>query len=153
MPIIIPNDLPATEVLKRENIFCMSEGRAVTQDIRTLEILVVNLMPTKIATETQLARMLANSPIQVHLTLLRTETHQQTHTSEKHMDTFYKTFDEVKDQRFDGMILTGAPLDFIDFEDVDYWEEITKILDWSQENIYTNFYLCWGAFAALYYYY
>ena len=153
MPIIIPNDLPATDILKRENFFVMSEGRAGTQDIRTLEILVVNLMPTKIATETQIARMLANSPIQVRLTLLRTETHQQTHTSQKHLDTFYKTFDEVKDRRFDGMILTGAPLDFVDFEDVDYWDEITKIMDWSQKNIYTNFYLCWGAFAALYYYF
>ena len=122
MPIIIPNDLPATDVLKRENFFVMSEGRAGTQDIRTLEILVVNLMPTKIATETQIARMLANSPIQVRLTLLRTESHEQKHTSQKHLDTFYKTFDEVKDRRFDGMILTGAPLDFIDFEDVDYWE-------------------------------
>ena len=153
MPIIIPNDLPATEVLKRENMFVMSEGRAGTQDIRTLEILVVNLMPTKIATETQLARMLANSPLQVRLTLLRTESHQSKNTSEKHLETFYKTFEEVKDQRFDGMILTGAPLDFQDFEEVDYWEEITKILDWSEKNIYTNFYLCWGAFAAFYYFY
>lgn len=153
MPIIIPNELPAAQTLKRENIFTMSEGRAVTQDIRPLEILIVNLMPTKVATETQLARMLANSPIQVKLTLLQMETHEQTHTSQKHMDLFYKTFDEVKDRRFDGMILTGAPLDFVDFEDVDYWDEITKILDWSHKNIYTNLYVCWGAFAALYYYF
>lgn len=153
MPIIIPNELPATETLKRENIFVMSEGRAVTQDIRPLEILIVNLMPTKIATETQLARMLANAPLQVNLTLLRTATHESAHTPKKHLDTFYKTFDEVRDRRFDGMILTGAPLDFEDFEEVDYWEEIKMILDWSEKNIYTNFYLCWGAFAALYYYY
>ena len=153
MPLIIPNKLPAVDFLKNENIFTMERARAVSQDIRPLKILIVNLMPTKIATETQLARVLANTPLQVELTLLRMDSHEAQNTDQEHLDAFYKTLPEVKNERFDGMILTGAPVETIPFEEVDYWEELCEIMDFSQKNVYSNMHICWGAQAALYYYY
>jgi len=153
MPLIIPNKLPAADALKNENIFTMERARAVSQDIRPLKILVVNLMPTKIATETQLARVLANSPLQVELTLLRMDSHESQNAAEEHLNTFYKTLPEVINERFDGMILTGAPVETIPFEDVDYWDELCKILAYSKKNVYSNMHICWGAQAALYYHY
>ncbi|MGI6014395.1 MAG: homoserine O-acetyltransferase MetA [Oscillospiraceae bacterium] len=153
MPIKIPNKLPATEILRQENIFVMTETRALSQDIRPLKIAVLNLMPTKIVTETQLARLLGNSPLQVELELIQTQTHKATHTSEKHMLTFYKTFDEIKDQKFDGMIITGAPVEKMEFEEVAYWEELCQIMDWTKTNVTSTFHICWGAQAALYYHY
>ena len=128
MPIMIPNGLPAAQTLAEENIFVMNETRAVTQDIRPLQILVLNLMPTKIVTETQLARLLANSPLQVQVTFLQTATHSTTHTAPEHMKAFYKTFDEIKNERFDGMIITGAPVEQMPFEEVDYWPELCRIM-------------------------
>ena len=153
MPVIIPNGLPAAEKLREENIFTMKEGRAITQDIRPLEIAIVNLMPTKIATETQLARALSNSPLQVNLTLVKMESHKATHVSENHMESFYITLDEMKKRRYDGMILTGAPVEFLDFEDVDYWTELTELMDYSKKNVYSRMFICWGAQAGLYYNY
>lgn len=153
MPIKIPNKLPATEILRQENIFVMTETRALSQDIRPLKIAVLNLMPTKIVTETQLARLLGNSPLQVELELIQTQTHKATHTSEEHMLTFYKTFDEIKDQKFDGMIITGAPVEKMEFEEVAYWEELCQIMDWTKTNVTSTFHICWGAQAALYYHY
>ncbi len=153
MPIKIPNKLPATEILRQENIFVMTETRALSQDIRPLKIAVLNLMPTKIATETQLARLLGNSPLQVELELIQTQTHKATHTSEEHMLTFYKTFDEIKDQKFDGMVITGAPVEKMEFEEVAYWEELCQIMDWTKTNVTSTFHICWGAQAALYYHY
>ncbi len=153
MPIIIPNQLPATEALQNENIFVMNKGRAVTQDIRPLQILIVNLMPTKIATETQLARVLANSPLQVELTLVATDSHQPKNTSQEHMETFYRTIDQVKDKYFDGMIITGAPVETLSFEDVDYWKELCEIFEFSKTNVYSSMYICWGAQAALHYHF
>jgi homoserine O-succinyltransferase len=153
MPIIIPNELPAFDTLKEENIFAMSKARASIQDIRPLKILIVNLMPTKISTETQLARVLANSPLQVELTLLAMDSHESKNTDKSHLETFYKTFDEVKNQRFDGMILTGAPIETLPFEEVDYWEELCQIMEFSKKNVYSSIHICWGAQAALYYHY
>lgn len=153
MPVIIPNGLPAAEKLKEENIFTMKEGRAITQDIRPLEIAIVNLMPTKIATETQLARALSNTPLQVNLTLVKMESHKATHVSEDHMESFYITLEEMKKRRYDGMILTGAPVEFLDFEDVDYWKELTELMDYSKKNVYSRMFICWGAQAGLYYNY
>lgn len=153
MPLIIPNDLPAADALQKENIFTMDEARAIKQDIRPLSILVVNLMPTKIATETQLARALSNTSLQVELTLLHMDTHNSKHTSSQHLDTFYKTLDNVEDERFDGMILTGAPVELLSFEEVDYWPELCDILEFSKTNVYSNLHICWGAQAALYYHY
>ena len=153
MPIIIPNELPAFDTLQGENIFAMSKARAVAQDIRPLKILVVNLMPTKISTETQLARVLANSPLQVELTLLCMDTHESKNTDKSHLDAFYRTFDEVKNERFDGMILTGAPIETLPFEEVDYWKELCEIMEFSKTNVYSNMHICWGAQAALYYHY
>ena len=153
MPVIIPNDLPAAEILQNENIFIMNKARAVTQDIRPLKIVIVNLMPTKIATETQLARVLGNSPLQVELTLLAMDSHESKNVSQSHMRDFYKTIDEVESERFDGMILTGAPVEQIAFEEVDYWKELTGILEYAKENVYSSMFLCWGAQAALYYHY
>lgn len=151
MPVIIPNGLPAADKLQEENIFTMKEGRATTQDIRPLEIAIVNLMPTKIATETQLARALSNSPLQVNLTLVRMESHESKHVSDDHMESFYTTLEEIKKRRFDGMILTGAPVEFYDFEEVDYWDELTELLDYSAKNVYSRMFICWGAQAGLYY--
>lgn len=138
MPVIIPNGLPARDKLKEENIFTMKEGRAETQDIRPLEIAIVNLMPTKLATETQFLRMLSNSPLQVNITLVRMESHRAQNVSDDHLDNFYKTLDEIKKQRFDGMIITGAPVEFYKFEDVDYWNELTELLDYSKKCIQQN---------------
>ena len=153
MPLIIPNELPAADSLKNENIFTMDHARAVSQDIRPLKILIVNLMPTKIATETQLARVLANTPLQVELTLLRMDTHESQNTAQEHLNTFYKTFNEVKNERFDGSILTGAPVETISFEEVDYWNELCEILEFSKNNVYSSMHICWGAQAGLYYHY
>ena len=153
MPIRIPNDLPATEVLKQENIFVMTHTRAVTQDIRPLEIVVLNLMPTKIVTETQLTRLLGNTPLQVHLELMHTSSHRPKNVAQEHLLTFYKTFDEIKDRKFDGMVITGAPVELMDFEDVDYWEELCQIMEWSKTHVHSTFHICWGAQAGLYYHY
>ena len=153
MPIRIPNDLPATEVLKQENIFVMTHTRAVTQDIRPLEIVVLNLMPTKIVTETQLTRLLGNTPLQVHLELMHTSSHRPKNVAQEHLLTFYKTFDEIKDRKFDGMVITGAPVELMDFEDVVYWEELCQIMEWSKTQVHSTFHICWGAQAGLYYHY
>ncbi len=153
MPIQIPNNLPAAGVLQQENIFVMSEDRAVTQDIRPLEIVVLNLMPTKIATETQLSRLLGNTPLQVRLELMHTKSHVAKNTSQEHLLTFYKTFDELKDRKFDGMVITGAPVENMDFEDVDYWSELCEIMEWSKSHVQSTFHICWGAQAGLYYHY
>ena len=153
MPIRIPNELPATRVLTEENIFVMTETRAQTQDIRPLEIAVLNLMPTKIDTETQLSRLLGNSPLQVNLTLMHTQTHKSKNTSADHLLTFYKTFEDVKDKNFDGMIITGAPVEQMAFEEVEYWEELCAIMEWTKTHVHSTFHICWGAQAALYYHY
>ncbi len=153
MPLIIPKKLPAYEALSLENIFVMSKKRAVSQDIRPLKICIVNLMPTKIITETQLSRVLANSPLQVELTFLQMDSHQSKNTSPLHLETFYKTLDEVKNQRFDGMIITGAPVENLEFEKVDYWKELCEIFKYSKQNVYSTMHICWGAQAALYYHY
>lgn len=151
MPVVIPNNLPAQIVLKEENIFTMSNLRASSQDIRPLKILIVNLMPNKIDTETQLARLLSNSPLQVDLTLLRMTTHESSNVSKNHLDVFYTTLDKVKNQKYDGMIVTGAPVENIPFEEVDYWEELCDIFEWSKNNVYSTLHICWGAQAGLYY--
>ncbi len=153
MPIQIPNHLPAAEVLQQENIFVMPEDRAIAQDIRPLEIVVLNLMPTKIATETQLSRLLGNTPLQVHLELMHTKSHVAKNTSREHLLTFYKTFDELKDRKFDGMVITGAPVENMDFESVDYWPELCDIMEWSKSHVQSTFHICWGAQAGLYYHY
>ncbi len=153
MPIQIPNDLPAAETLQRENIFVMTHTRAVTQDIRPLEIVLLNLMPTKIATETQLSRLLGNTPLQVHLELMHTTSHQSKNVTPEHLLTFYKTFDELKDRKFDGMVITGAPVEQMPFEEVDYWPELCRIMEWSKSNVHSTFHICWGAQAGLYYHY
>ena len=153
MPIKIPNDLPATATLQSENIFVMTETRAVTQDIRPLEILILNLMPTKIDTETQFARLLGNTPLQVHLEFMHTKSHIAKHVSAEHLFTFYKTFDEVKDRRYDGMVITGAPVELMPFEEVEYWDELCDIMEWSKTNVHSTLHICWGAQAGLYYHY
>jgi len=153
VPIRIPNDLPATSTLQQENIFVMTEKRAVTQDIRPLEIVLLNLMPTKIVTETQLTRLLGNTPLQVHLELMHTSTHKSRNVSEDHLLSFYKTFDELKHRKFDGMVITGAPVEQMEFEDVDYWDELCRIMEWSKTHVHSTFHICWGAQAGLYYHY
>ena len=153
MPLIIPKTLPAFDALYEENVFVMHRERALAQHIRPLEILILNLMPTKIATETQIARLLANTPLQVHMTLLQTASHSATHVSAAHLEAFYKTFDEVKNNRYDGMIITGAPVETMDFEQVDYWQELTQIMEWSKTHVHSTFHICWGAQAGLYYHY
>ena len=153
MPIKIPNKLPATKTLHDENIFVITETRALTQDIRPLKILLLNLMPKKIETETQLARLLGNTPLQVDIEFLQTASHSSKHTSSDHMISFYKTFDEVKNKKFDGMIITGAPVELLGFEDVDYWDELCEIMEWSKKNVTSTFHICWAAQAALYYHY
>ena len=153
MPIKIPNLLPATQVLLNENIFVMTETRAMTQDIRPLKILMLNLMPQKITTETQIARLIGNTPLQVELELLQTATHKSKHTAAEHMLAFYKTFDEVKHKKYDGMIITGAPVEHLDFEKVDYWDELCEIMEWSKTHVTSTFHICWGAQAGLYYHY
>ena len=153
MPIKIPNKLPAAKVLAGENIFVMDEKRASTQDIRPLRIGILNLMPTKIETETQLARLLGNTPLQVEVELVQVSSHKAKNVSQEHMLAFYKTFDEIKDQKFDGFIITGAPVERMEFEEVDYWEELCTIMEWTKTNVHSTFHICWGAQAALYYHY
>ena len=153
MPIKIPNLLPATSTLLEENIFVMTETRAITQDIRPLHILMLNLMPTKIVTETQIARLIGNTPLQVELELLQTATHKSKNTSAEHMLAFYKTFDEVKHRKFDGLIITGAPVEQMEFEQVEYWDELCEIMEWSKTHVTSTFHICWGAQAGLYYHY
>ena len=153
MPIQIPNDLPATGILQNENIFVMPEDRATTQDIRPLEIVLLNLMPTKIVTETQLSRLLGNTPLQVHLELMHTTSHKSKNVSQEHLLTFYKSFDELKDRKFDGMVITGTPVENMPFEDVDYWDELCRIMEWTKTNVHSTFHICWGAQAGLYYHY
>jgi len=153
MPIKIPDDLPAMQTLTQENIFVMGEDRALHQDIRPLRIGILNLMPTKIATETQLLRLLGNSPLQVEITLVRTATYQSRNTPEEHLLNFYVTFEEIKDQKFDGFVITGAPVEHLAFEEVDYWEELTRIIDWQHSHVFSTFYICWGAQAGLYHQY
>ena len=153
MPINIPDNLPAYEVLTSENIFVMTEERAIHQDIRPLRIAIFNIMPTKIVTETQLLRLIGNTPLQVDIVLLHPRTYKSKHTPEEHMRTFYKTFDDVKDEKFDGMIITGAPVEHMAFEEVDYWEELTRIMDWSKKHVYSVLYICWAAQAGLYHFY
>ena len=153
MPIKIPNDLPAVKTLAEENIFVMTEKRAITQDIRPLKILLLNLMPKKIETETQLSRLLGNSPLQVDLELIHTKSHQSKNTSAEHLFTFYKTFDDVRHLNFDGMIITGAPVEHLAFEEVEYWEELCEIMEWSKTHVHSTLHICWGAQAGLYYHY
>ena len=153
MPIKIPLNLPADRTLEQENIFIINEKRATTQDIRPLRILILNLMPTKIVTETQLARLLGNTPLQIEMDLLKIEGREPKNTSKEHMITFYKTFSEVKDEFFDGMIITGAPVELMDFEEVEYWDELCEIMEWSKSHVYSTFHICWGAQAGLYYHY
>ena len=153
MPIRIPNDLPATGTLQQENIFVMTADRAIRQDIRPLEIVVLNLMPTKIATETQLSRMLGNTPLQVNLELMHTTSHVAKNVAQEHLLTFYKSFDEIRHRKFDGMVITGAPVEHLKFEDVDYWPELCEIMEWSKTNVHSTLHICWGAQAGLYYHY
>ena len=153
MPIQIPNDLPAASTLLQENIFVMTQQRAESQQIRPLEIVLLNLMPTKIATETQLSRLLGNTPLQVHLELMHMSSHKSKNISQEHLLNFYKSFDELKDRKFDGMVITGAPVELMDFEDVDYWQELCQIMEWTKTNVHSTFHICWGAQAGLYYHY
>lgn len=153
MPIKVQSDLPAIKVLESENIFVMPEERAITQDIRPLKIVILNLMPTKVETETQLLRLLGNSPLQIDIELLQVVTHVSKNTPTHHLTKFYRTFDEIKDERFDGMIITGAPVETLEFEEVDYWDELKQIMQWSKHNVYSTFHICWGAQAGLYYHY
>lgn len=153
MPIKVPNNLPAIETLTAENVFVMTDTRAMTQDIRPLQILILNLMPTKIDTETQLTRLLGNTPLQVELELLQTSTHKASNTSQEHMLAFYKTFDQIKHKNYDGMIITGAPVELLEFEEVEYWDELCEIMEWSKRHVHSTFHICWGAQAGLYYHY
>ncbi len=153
MPIKIPNNLPAAKTLQEENIFIMTETRAITQDIRPLKILILNLMPKKIETETQLSRLLGNTPLQVEPELIRTSTHRSKNVSEEHLLAFYKTFDEVKERTFDGMIITGAPVEHMPFEEVEYWQELCEIMEWCKTHVHSTLHICWGAQAGLYYHY
>ncbi len=153
MPIRIPDALPATKALESENIFVMTAYRAMHQDIRPLRLLLLNLMPTKIVTETQILRKLSNTPLQIEVELLQTATHDAKNVAHQHLETFYTTFDKVKDKRFDGLIITGAPVELLDFEDVDYWDELSRIMEWSKANVHSTFHICWGAQAGIYYHY
>ncbi len=153
MPIKVADFLPAIEILNRENIFVMTETRAMTQDIRPLEIVILNLMPKKEETETQLLRVLGNTPLQINVQFIHTKSHVSKNTSKSHLETFYKTFDDIKDKRFDGMIVTGAPVETMEFEEVDYWQELCEIFEWSKTHVTSTFHICWAAQAALYYHY
>jgi len=153
MPIRIPDSLPATQILESENIFVMTEFRAMHQDIRPLRVLLLNLMPTKIATETQILRKLSNTPLQIEIELLHMATHESRNVSEQHLETFYRTFDQVRNERFDGMIITGAPVELLDFEQVDYWDELKQVMEWSKTNVHSVLHICWGAQAGIYYHY
>ena len=153
MPIKIPNQLPATQTLTAENIFVMTETRAITQDIRPLQILLLNLMPTKVDTETQLARVLGNTPLQIELELIAPAGHNSRNTSQEHMLSFYKTFADVRARTFDGLVITGAPVEHLPFEEVDYWPELCEIMEWSKTHVHSTLHICWGAQAGLYYHY
>ncbi len=153
MPVKIPETLPARKILESEGIFVMGEDRALQQDIRPLQVAILNLMPTKIATETQLLRLLGNSPLQVEITLLRTDSHEAKNTSSEHLLAHYLTFDDVRDLKFDGLVITGAPVEQMPFEEVDYWRELQAIMDWSENNVFSTFHICWGAQAGLYHRY
>ncbi len=153
MPIVIDKELPAYSILTGERIFVMDTRRAYTQPMRPLEIAILNLMPTKVETETQLMRLLSNSPLQVNLTLIQTSSYSATHTDKSHMDRFYKYFSDVRDLKFDGMIITGAPVESMEFEDVAYWKELCEMLDWTRTNVTSTIFICWGAQAALYHFY
>lgn len=153
MPIVIDKELPAYKILTGERIFVMDTHRAFTQRIRPIEIAILNLMPSKETTETQFMRLLSNSPLQINITLIKTSTYNPTHTAKQHLERFYKSFDEIKDRRFDGMIVTGAPVENLEFEQVAYWQEFTEILDWTDKNVTSTLFICWGAQAALHYFY
>jgi homoserine O-succinyltransferase len=153
MPIKIPDSLPARAVLEGENIFVMTEYRALHQDIRPLSLLILNLMPTKIVTETQLLRKLSNTPLQIEVDLLQTSSYRSQNTDSGHLSSFYTTFDQIKDNYYDGMIITGAPVENLDFTEVDYWDELCKIMDWSNDHVFSTLHICWGAQAGLYYHY
>ncbi|RCW61034.1 MULTISPECIES: homoserine O-acetyltransferase MetA [Halanaerobium] len=153
MPIKIQDELPAVETLENENIFVMKESRATHQDIRSLKILILNLMPTKIKTETQILRLIGNSPLQIDIDLMHPASHNSKNTSEEHLIKFYNTFEEIKNNKYDGMIITGAPVETLEFEEVDYWDELQKIMDWSLHHVFSTFHICWGSQAGLYYHY
>ena len=153
MPINIPDNLPAADILRNENVFVMSETRAVHQDIRPLEIIILNLMPNKSATETHILRMLANNPLQIIVTLLHPQTHKSKNTSKEYLEAFYKTFSQVKEKRFDGLIITGAPVEMLEFEQVDYWKELQAIMNWADKHVTSTLFICWGAQAGLYHHY
>ena len=153
MPIKIPDGLPAEGILAKESIFVMDETRAISQDIRPLKIVILNLMPTKIVTEAQLMRLLSNTPIQVEAVLIHPKSHKAKNTPEDHLINFYQTFDEIKNKKFDGLVITGAPVETMSFEEVDYWDELTEIMEWSKTNVYSTMHICWGAQAGLYYHY
>ncbi|MBQ7799193.1 MAG: homoserine O-succinyltransferase [Oscillospiraceae bacterium] len=153
MPIKIPNQLPAVKTLTEENIFVMTETRAISQDIRPLKLLLLNLMPTKIDTETQFSRLLGNTPLQIELELIHTKTHKSKNTSEEHLLAFYKTFDDIRERNFDGMIITGAPVEQMEFEEVEYWRELCDIMEWSKTHVQSTLHICWGAQAGLYYHF
>lgn len=153
MPIIIPNDLPAADILRNEQIFVMDEERAKTQDIRPLELAIINLMPTKIETETQLLRRISNTALQVRVDLIRTMSYESKNTSKEHLEKFYITLDEIKNKKYDAMIITGAPVELIEFEEVEYWNELKEILEFARKNVYSTLFICWASQAALYYYY
>lgn len=153
MPVNVPDNLPAIEVLKDENIFVMPETRALHQDIRPLKLLILNLMPVKITTEIQLLRMLSNSPLQIEISFLNIKNHVSKNTPQEHLETFYRNFDHIYDQKYDGMVITGAPVELLDFEQVDYWDEITEIFEWTKHHVTSTFYICWAAQAGLYYHF
>jgi homoserine O-succinyltransferase len=153
MPVKIPSNLPARELLEKENIFVMSELRAAHQDIRPLKIAVLNLMPTKIQTETQILRLLGNTSLQIEITLMHMGTHESRNTPAEHLEAFYSTFEQIKDQRFDGLVITGAPVENLEFEQVDYWPELASVLDWSNTHVFSTLYICWGAQAGMYHHY
>ncbi|MBS7298601.1 MAG: homoserine O-succinyltransferase [Eubacteriales bacterium] len=153
MPIRVPDKLPATKQLRNENVFVMSETRAMHQDIRPLKIAIVNLMPTKITTETQLLRLLSNSPLQAEIDLISMKSHESKNTAAEHLEAFYKNFDDIKNQKYDGMIITGAPVENLDFQEVDYWDELVEIMEWSKTHVTSTLHICWAAQAGLYYHY
>ncbi|MEE0945031.1 MAG: homoserine O-succinyltransferase [Clostridia bacterium] len=153
MPIRVPDKLPATKQLRNENVFVMTETRAMHQDIRPLKIAIVNLMPTKITTETQLLRLLSNSPLQAEIDLVSMKSHESKNTAAEHLETFYKSFDDIKDQKYDGMIITGAPVENLDFKEVDYWDELVEIMEWTKTHVTSTLHICWAAQAGLYYHY
>ena len=153
MPIKIPNNLPAVDILAKENIFVMDENRALSQDIRPLKFIIINLMPTKIETETQLLRLLSNTPLQMEITFLKMTSYMSKNVSEEHMSNFYKTFNDIKNDYFDGLIITGAPVENLSFEEVIYWKELAEVMEWSKTHVYSTMCICWGAQAALYYHY